>query len=190
MRVDLDKIAAQVARRKAQEALFRPDPEAERRRRLDELVTRSGIPFAPLLEGRLLANIVCDPAVHAICEVLLVEVDDFAHFPHQWIYRAFRSIAPSWSARSRQSDIQWWNQNALPVIIESIGLALENMDAAAERDTGSPTRTREKCDDLLILELLSRHALESYGPPGEPIGAWVEHDARQLRQLAEWRRSL
>lgn len=190
MRVDLDEIAARIARRRAAEAMLRSDPAAERRRRLDEMVTRVSIPFAPLLEGRLLAAIISDPAVHAICALLLVELDDFAQFQHRCIYEAFLDVAPSWSVAAWRNDLPGWTTLALPNLIDAMGTALEALDAKAAAGPSGRTYKRDKVDDLAISELLGRHVWETYGPPGEPMATWVEHDARALRELADRRRAL
>jgi len=188
-RLDVYKLAQEQAEKRARTAraaaVLAGDPAEHRASRRRELERRIDLPVSAPLEGRLLAAIICDPAVLAICDG--VETDDFAVFGHQWVFAALRIVQargewvmPAWPSTSDVGA----RAIALARCIDALGDELARLDKRDEK------HTRDTVDDLYLAELLARHTWETYGPPGSPIAAWVEHDARQLRELADRRRAL
>ena len=175
-RVDVDAIARQVAAERARRR-FDERVEADARdergaARLREVQRRLAVPAAPLLEGRLLAAMLCEREVLELCAD--VEADDFTALKHGIVFRALRNL----QARGE------WRAADCAESLAALGAELARTDARDEK------HERDSVDDLYITELLARHLWETYGPPHAPIAAWVGHDARQLRLLAERRRSL
>ena len=172
MKIDVDAILKDVNRDRASRRLLEGDPATRRARRLRDLELRVSIPFAPELEGRLLAAILSDRAVLDLCD--RVEVDDFGELRHNAVFRALRQL----QARGA------WQAESFGASVTAIGDELAQMDVRDEK------HQRDSVDDVFLAELIGRHMWETYGPPGAPIAAWVEHDARSLRALAEGRRAL
>lgn len=175
-RLDVDAIARQIASERARrgdhEQLVRAARADRRSARLHELERRIDVPYAPQLEGRLLAAILCEREVLELCSD--VEVDDFGDLRHRAVFASLRNVLA-------RSDVRPWSPAA---VLDAVADELELADARDGKHLS------DSVDDMFLAELVCRHLHEAYGPPGSPIAEWVLHDAAQLRQLANRRRAL
>lgn len=177
-RPDLDAIDEQVARERAaaqRPAVVAGETRERRERQVRELEHAIDFPCSPTLEGRLLAAMVCDPAVLALCEDV-----DSEYFHKLWHLEVFMTLRALQAAGAFQVGEVFTVYDA----IAAVGDYLEARDAFLEKNV------RSSVDDAFLAELLARHMHETYGPFGAPIAAWVLHDVAQLRELARARREL
>lgn len=169
MKVDVAKIAADVAKRKGE---AKREGRSEIGRRVERQSARLDVASNEILtyrctvvEARLLVACIVEPQVLAWCETL--EPDDFADLRNKSLLIAVREL----QAR-----------------VEHIS-SLDVMAELRRRDERRQTHLAEMLDCYLA-ELLCEHAWNTYGEPGEPTRAWVEHDLGKLRELTEHRRGM
>lgn len=165
MKVDVAKLADEVARRKRQTQAVVED---RTRVRLDVEENRFKTHQAPALEARVLAGLIFDPVILALCDSL--EVDDFSDLRHRVVIAAVRNL--------RAAD-----PNAV-ISAESIDRYLLAEDGRRH------TRLAEKAGMTFLAILLAENLWNTYGEYGEPNAAWLAHDLGQLRTLADRRRAL